>query len=134
MVFAASTAAPFGLSTIGQIGISVRDSARAVAFYRDVLGMKLLFEMPGMGFFDCDGIRLMLSASENGGETYSSIVYFRVPDIESACDALRARHVPFESEPHLIARMPDHELWMAFFRDPDRNLLALMSEVPLDAA
>ena len=133
MVFApTSTAAPFGLSTIGQIGLTVRDSGKAVAFYRDVLGMKLLFEMPGMGFFDCDGIRLMLSASETG-ETYSSIVYFNVPDIQTAYETLREREVPFEGEPHMIARMPGHELWMAFFRDPDRNLLALMSEVPVEA-
>jgi methylmalonyl-CoA/ethylmalonyl-CoA epimerase len=134
MVFAPiSTAAPFRLSTIGQIALTVRDSARSVAFYRDVLGMKLLFEMPGMGFFDCDGIRLMLSGSETG-ETYSSIVYFKVPDIQVAYETLREREVTFDREPHIIARMPDHELWMAFFRDPDRNLLALMSEVPLQAA
>lgn len=134
MVFAPiSSAAPFGLSTIGQIALTVRDSARSVAFYRDVLGMKLLFEMPGMGFFDCGGIRLMLSASETL-ETYSSILYFKVPDIQTAYETLREREVVFDREPHMIARMPDHELWMAFFRDPDRNLLALMSEVPLEAA
>jgi methylmalonyl-CoA/ethylmalonyl-CoA epimerase len=86
-----------------------------------------------MGFFDCNGIRLMLSASETG-ETYSSVVYFKVPDIDTAYETLREREVAFEGEPHIIARMPDHELWMAFFRDPDRNLLALMSEVPLEAA
>jgi methylmalonyl-CoA/ethylmalonyl-CoA epimerase len=134
MVFAPiSTAAPFGLSTIGQVALTVRDSARSVAFYRDILGMRLLFEMPGMGFFDCNGIRLMLSGSQTG-ETYSSIVYFKVPDIQTAYETLRERDVAFEDEPHLIARLPDHELWMAFFRDPDRNLLALMSEVPLAAA
>ena len=104
-----------------------------MAFYRDVLGMKLLFEMPGMGFFDCDGIRLMLSASETL-ENYSSIVYFKVPDIQTAYETLREREVVFDREPHIIARMPGHELWMAFFRDPHPNLLALMSEVPLEAA
>jgi len=134
MLFAPiSTAAPFGLSTIGQIALTVRDSARSVAFYRDVLGMKLLFEMPGMGFFDCNGIRLMLSGSETG-ETYSTIVYFKVPDIQVAYETLRGREVAFDREPHMIARMPEHELWMAFFRDPDCNLLALMTEVPLQAA
>jgi methylmalonyl-CoA/ethylmalonyl-CoA epimerase len=134
MLFAPiSAAAPFRLFTIGQIALTVRDSARSVAFYRDVLGMQLLFEMPGMGFFDCNGIRLMLSGSETR-ETYSSIVYFKVPDIQAAYETLREREVPFDGEPHMIARMPDHELWMAFFRDPDRNLLALMSEVPLQAA
>ena len=134
MLFAPiSTAAPFGLSTIGQIALTVRDSARSVAFCRDVLGMKLLFEMPGMGFFDCNGIRLMLSGSETG-ETYSTIVYFKVPDIRVAYETLRGREVAFDREPHMIARMPEHELWMAFFRDPDCNLLALMTEVPLQAA
>ena len=134
MLFAPiSTAAPFGLSTIGQIALTVRDSSRSVAFYRDVLGMKLLFEMPGMGFFDCNGIRLMLSGSETG-ETYSTIVYFKVPDIQVAYETLRGREVAFDREPHMIARMPEHELWMAFFRDPDCNLLALMTEVPLQAA
>lgn len=134
MVFAPDSAAvPFGLSAIGQIGLTVTDAARSVAFYRDVLGMKLLFEMPTMAFFDCGGIRLLLSASETS-ETYSSILYFKVPDIQTAYETLREREVPFEGEPHIIARMPDHELWMAFFRDPDRNLLALMCEVPLAAA
>jgi len=134
MLFAPiSTAVPFGLSTIGQIALTVRDSSRSVAFYRDVLGMKLLFEMPGMGFFDCNGIRLMLSGSETG-ETYSTIVYFKVPDIRVAYETLRGREVAFDREPHMIARMPEHELWMAFFRDPDCNLLALMTEVPLQAA
>ncbi len=123
------TAAPLGLSAIGQIALSVRDAAAAAAFYRDKLGMKLLFEFPGLAFFDCAGIRLMLSGSANPGESYSSIVYFKVPDLHAAYDELRSRDVPFEREPHLVARMPDHELWMAFFRDPDCNLLALMSEV-----
>ena len=125
-----STAVPaFGLSTIGQIGITATDVDRAIAFYRDVLGMKLLFQVPGMGFFDCGGVRLMLSKSEHPGEHYSSIIYFKVPDIQESYRTLSARGAPFEGEPHMIARMPDHELWMAFFRDPDRNLLALMSEV-----
>jgi methylmalonyl-CoA/ethylmalonyl-CoA epimerase len=123
-------AASFGLSTIGQIGITVKDVARAVAFYRDVLGMNLLFQVPNMGFFACDGVRLMLSTAENPAEQYSSIVYFRVPDIQHAFQTLSQRGAPFDAEPHLLARMPGHDLWMAFFRDPDRNLLALMSEVP----
>jgi len=122
-------AEPFGLSTIGQIGITVTDVERAIAFYRDTLGMKLLFQVPNMGFFACDGVRLMLSGSEQPGEQYSSIIYFKVPDIQAAATALGQRGVRFEREPHLLARLSDHELWMAFFRDPDRNLLALMSEV-----
>ncbi len=123
--------APFGLSAIGQIGVTVTDVDRAIAFYRDVLGMRLLFQVPNMGFFDCAGVRLMLAASEKPGEHFSSPIYFRVPEIQPAFQSLRARGVTFEHSPHLVARMPTHELWMAFFRDPDRNLLALMSEAPL---
>jgi catechol 2,3-dioxygenase-like lactoylglutathione lyase family enzyme len=117
------------LSAIGQIGTTVSDVERAVGFYRDRLGMKLLFQVPNMAFFDCAGVRLMLSGSETG-ETYSSILYFKVPDIQQMAEILKGRGVVFEREPHLLASMPDHDLWMAFFRDPDRNVLALMSEVP----
>jgi methylmalonyl-CoA/ethylmalonyl-CoA epimerase len=124
-------AAPFGLSTIGQIAITVTDVDRAVAFYRDVLGLKFLFQFPNLGFFDCDGVRLMISGAEKPGESNNSAIYFKVPGIREAFESLSQRGVPFEREPHLVARMPDHELWMAFFRDPGRNLLALMSEVPL---
>jgi methylmalonyl-CoA/ethylmalonyl-CoA epimerase len=127
------SAAPFGLATIGQIGLTVTDVERAIAFYRDVLGMKLLFHVPGMAFFACDGIRLMLSGSEKPDEHYGSVIYCKVRDIQEAHQTLAQRGASFEREPHMIARMPDHELWMAFFRDPDRNLLALMSEVPLRA-
>ena len=125
----AAPAAP-GLSTIGQIAITVADVDRAIRFYRDTLGMKFLFQFPNLAFFDCDGVRLMLSAAEKPGETYSSVVYFKVPDIRQVFQGLTSRGVASEGEPHMIARMPDHDLWMAFFRDPDRNLLALMSEVP----
>ena len=123
-------AAPFGLSTIGQIAIAVTDVDRAIAFYRDVLKIQLLFQVPNMGFFACGGVRLMISGSEQPGEPHTSVIYFKVPDIQEAFQSLSGRGAPFEREPHLVARMPDHDLWMAFFRDPDRNLLALMSEVP----
>jgi methylmalonyl-CoA/ethylmalonyl-CoA epimerase len=129
MSSAAATDASFGLSSIGQIAITITDLERAVAFYRDTLGLKLLFQVPGLAFFDCAGIRLMLSGSEKPGEHYSSILYFRVPDIQTAAKILESRGAPFEEQPHLVARMPDHDLWMAAFRDPDRNALALMSEV-----
>jgi methylmalonyl-CoA/ethylmalonyl-CoA epimerase len=124
------SAVSFGLSVIGQIAITVTDVERAIAFYRDVLGLKLLFQVSGMGFFDCAGVRLMLTLSERPAESYSSILYFRVSDIRQAFTTLAGRGATFEGEPHLLARMPDHDLWMAFFRDPDRNLLALMSEMP----
>jgi methylmalonyl-CoA/ethylmalonyl-CoA epimerase len=122
--------APLALGPLGQIATTVTDVERAIAFYRDTLGLKLLFQVPNMGFFDCGGVRLMLSGSERPGETYSSILYFKVPDISAAHATLTGRGVVFEREPHLVARMPDHDLWLAFFRDQDRNLLALMSEVP----
>ena len=119
-----------GLARIGQIAITIKDVERSVAFYRDSLGMKLLFQAPpNLAFFDCDGVRLMLSPSEGTSETFSSVVYFKVDDIAKTHQDLSSKGVPFDREPHMIAKMPDHDLWMAFFRDPDRNLLALMSEV-----
>jgi len=119
----------FGLGQIGQIALTVSDIDRAVAFYRDSLGMRFLFQVPNLAFFDCDGIRLMLSLPEKAAEGSSSVIYFKVADIQQAFKTLASRGVSFEGKPHLIAKMPDHELWMAFFRDLDRNLLALMSEV-----
>ncbi|MGH7669481.1 MAG: VOC family protein [Gemmatimonadaceae bacterium] len=121
----------FGLGQIGQIAVPVSDIDRAVAFYRDTLGMRFLFQAPpGLGFFDCAGVRLMLDAPAKAqAENYSSAIYYRVSNLQAACETLSARGVRFEANPHLIARLPDHELWMAFFRDPDGNLLALMSEV-----
>ncbi len=123
-----------GLSTIGQIGITVTDVDRSVTFYRDALGLEFLFQYPGLGFFDCGGVRLMLSRPEGGRESCGSVLYFRVPDIDAAFQSLAGRGVAFEGEPHVVARMPDYDLWMVFFRDPDRNLLALMCEVPREAA
>jgi len=119
-----------GLSAIGQIAITVRDLKLATAFYRDTLGMKLLFEVSNMSFFDCGGVRLMLSTAERPEFDHpASILYFRVPDIQAAHEALLSRGVRFEDKPHLVARMPGHEVWMTFLRDMDNNLLALMSEV-----
>jgi methylmalonyl-CoA/ethylmalonyl-CoA epimerase len=123
------------LGEIGQIAVPVRDIDRAVEFYRDALGIPFLFQAPpGLGFFDCAGVRLMLDApAAAASDAGASVLYFRVADLDAAHAALTARGVPFEAPPHLVARLPDHELWMAFFRDPDRNLLALMSERPIDA-
>jgi methylmalonyl-CoA/ethylmalonyl-CoA epimerase len=120
-----------GLSQIGQIALTVSDVERSVRFYNEALGIRLLFRAgPNLAFFDCAGVRLMISAPEGnfrpGG---GSVIYFKVNDIRAAFDALRARGVAFTDEPHLIARMPDHELWMTFFNDPDGNTLALMSEL-----
>jgi catechol 2,3-dioxygenase-like lactoylglutathione lyase family enzyme len=122
------------LSQIGQIAVPVTDLARAVAFYRDTLGMKFLFQVPNLAFFDCAGVRLMLDMPQDSKEHHSFVIYYKVDDIEAAYRLLVSRDVGFEDKPHMIAKMPDHELWMTFFRDPDRNLLALMSEVRHSAA
>ena len=121
----------FGLSSIGQIAVNVHDVKKATAFYRDTLGMKFLFEAGHMAFFDCSGVRLMLSLPEKPEFDHpSSIRYYRVPDIQHACEVLESRGVRFEEKPILVARLEDHDLWMAGFRDGDNNLLALMSEIP----
>jgi methylmalonyl-CoA/ethylmalonyl-CoA epimerase len=117
------------LSTIGQIALVVKDLPRAVAFYRDVLGMKFLFQAPpALAFFDCGGIRLMLAPPEGEFDRAGSVLYFKVEDIDATYADLRASSVDFLGAPHMIAKMPDHELWMAFFRDGEGNTLALMHE------
>ena len=121
----------FALGEIGQIAITVSDLEKAVAFYGDALGLKHLFNAPpSMAFFAAGNVRLMLSRPEKpDSERVRCALYFKVADIQAARDALAARGVVFEVEPHRLAKMPDHELWMAFFRDPDENLLALMCEI-----
>ena len=119
------------LSVIGQISVTVQDLDRAVAFYRDKLGMQFLFRVPAMAFFNCAGVRLLLGLSEDGSaEVHASVIYYKVDDLEGTCEELRSRDVAFDSGPHKIADMPDHELWMAFFRDSEMNLMALMAEKP----
>jgi methylmalonyl-CoA/ethylmalonyl-CoA epimerase len=126
-----AVAGEFGLSTIGQIAVNVHDLPRAVAFYRDTLGMRLLFEAPPkMAFFDCGGVRLMLSLPERPEYDHpASIIYYKVEDIQQAAAVLQARGVAFDSAPHLIAKLPQADLWMAFLRDVDGNPVGLMSEV-----
>jgi len=121
----------FGLAQIGQIAVPVSDLKRAIAFYRDILGMRFLFQAPpGLGFFDCAGVRLLLDEPAKAQtNNYSSVIYYKVPDIQAAFETLSSRGVAFEAKPHVIAKLPDHELWMAFFRDPDDNVLALMTEI-----
>ena len=116
---------------IGQIAIVVQDLDRAVAFYRDTLGLRFLFQAPPkLAFFDCGGVRLMLDVPEEEEFKHpASILYYKVDDIRATWAALRDRGVEFRDEPHRVARMPDHELWMTFFRDPEGNTLALMSQV-----
>jgi catechol 2,3-dioxygenase-like lactoylglutathione lyase family enzyme len=119
------------LDSIGQIHISVSDIPRAVAFYRDVLGMTLLFEVPGqpMAFFDCGGIRLYLGKPEREEFRSNPLIYYRVPAIAEAYESLTSRGVAFRSAPHVVHSTDSMELWMADFRDPDGNCLVLMSEV-----
>jgi methylmalonyl-CoA/ethylmalonyl-CoA epimerase len=119
-----------GITRLGQIAINVKDVERAASFYQDVLGLKLLFKAPpGLAFFDCGGVRLMLDRAEKSEFAHpSSILYFAVANIQDAHRSLKAKNVHFEDEPHIIAKMPTHDLWMTFFRDSEDNLLALMSE------
>lgn len=116
------------LDRIGQIAVTVEDVERATAFYRDTLGVPHLFSAPGMAFFDCSGVRLMLSLPEGTDPGASSILYFRVGDVRGAAATLKDRGVELEGEPHVVHRTETSELWMAFFRDSDGNLMALMSE------
>jgi methylmalonyl-CoA/ethylmalonyl-CoA epimerase len=113
---------------LGQVALTVRDVARSTAFFRDAVGLRFLFGAgPSLAFFDLGGVRLMLSAPE--GEFVpglSSVLYLEVDDIIGAHAELAGRGVEFVDSPHLIAPMPDHDLWMTFFRDPDGHTLALM--------
>jgi catechol 2,3-dioxygenase-like lactoylglutathione lyase family enzyme len=126
-----STNPGIAITQIGQIAINVHDTARAVEFYRDTLGLKLLFTAGNLAFFDCGGVRLMLSTPERPEFDHpASILYFKVDDIQFAFAHLVERKVKTENKPHVIARMPDHDLWLAEFRDSEGNIMALMSEVP----
>jgi catechol 2,3-dioxygenase-like lactoylglutathione lyase family enzyme len=119
-----------GISGVGQVAVNVRDVRRAIGFYRDVLGLRLLFEIPNAAFFMAGDLRLMLGTAEKPEFDHpASILYYKVPDIHAAYESLKAAGARTEDEPHLVARMPDHELWMFFFRDTEDNVLALMSEV-----
>jgi methylmalonyl-CoA/ethylmalonyl-CoA epimerase len=126
-----TTATGIGISRLGQVAIVAQDVERAAGFYQDVLGLKLLFKAPpGLAFFDCAGVRLMLSRPEKPEHDHpASILYFAVPDIRAAHVKMKANGAHFEDEPHLVAKMPDHDLWMTFFRDSENNLMGLMSEV-----
>ncbi len=117
--------------SIGQIAINVQDVGRATAFYRDTLGLRLLFEFPGLAFFDCGGVRLMLAKPEKAELDHAaSLIYYKVDDIHAAHAALAARGVTIENAPAVVAKMPDHDLWISAFRDTENNILALMCEVP----
>jgi len=120
---------PVGLSRIHQISMRVHDVDRAVRFYRDALGVPFLFAAPPqLAFFDCGGVRLMLSTPEPGFDHPGSVLYFAVDDIAEAHAALKTRGVVFNTEPHKVATLADREVWLADFKDSEGNTLALMSE------
>jgi predicted enzyme related to lactoylglutathione lyase len=124
------------LSQIGQIFVNVKDLDRAIAFYRDMLGMRFLFTAPpGMAFFECGDIRIMLGRADRPEIDHpASIIYYKVDDIEKVYEVFNARGVEFIVKPHLVAPMPTYDLWLADFKDSEGNILALMSEVPKEVA
>ena len=125
-----TTTEQVALDRIGQIAIRATDIGRAVQFYRDTLGMRFLFEVPNLAFFDCGGVRLMLSTAESPDFDHpGSVIYYKVGDINASYESLQKRGVEFIDKPHLIAKLPDHDLWMVFLKDTEGNTLALMSEV-----
>lgn len=133
-----TTPIPIGptLSQIGQIFVNVKDLDRAIAFYRDILGMTFLFQAPpGMAFFDCGGVRIMMGIADRPELNHpASIIYYKVQDIEKVAEVFKARGVEFILDPHLVAPMPTYDLWLADFKDSEGNILALMSEVPKEVA
>lgn len=130
------SALPDAITGVGQIHISVTDIDRAVAFYRDALGLTLLFEVPAqnMAFFDCGGVRLYLGAPSSPEYAANSFLYYRVDDIDAACQRLEKNGVAFLGPPRMIHRSETGELWMAGFRDPDGNYAQIMSEKPASSA
>src|SRR2546423_38027 len=119
------------LNQIGQIAVTVDDPDVAETFYGETLGLRKLFRFGNLIFFDCAGVRLLVEKSETRPFVpASSVLYFRIPDIAIAVRDLKAKGVSFIDTPHLIAPMPDHDLWMTFFKDPAGNILALMHEAP----
>lgn len=118
------------LESIGQIALACQDTSRAKVFYRDILGLPLLFEAPGgLVFFNCGGVRLMLDPNLRPEGGCNAILYYKTADLPGTVELFSARGAVFEHPPHLIAKMPDHELWMAFVRDSEGNLIGIMSEV-----
>jgi methylmalonyl-CoA/ethylmalonyl-CoA epimerase len=125
-----ATPASLGIQNIGQISIIVKDLQRATAFYRDVLGLTFLFAVPNLAFFDCGGVRLMLGPAETPEFDHpSSILYFRVADLDASYQRLVELGAKIFAPPRLIAPMATHDLWMAAFYDSEGNIHQLMSEV-----
>lgn len=117
------------LGAIGQIALPAPDVERAIDFYRDRLGMTLIAQFPpDLAFMDCDGVRLMLSGEGSADSPARGVLYFKVGDIEDAFQRLKSQGIDFNGEPHAIYSADDYELWMAFFKDPSGNQLAIMDE------
>ena len=121
---------PHAVSNLGQIAITVSDVAKATVFYRDVLGLSFLFGAgPNLAFLAAGAVRIMLTTPQGHGEVgKNSVLYFKVTDLVAAHAAIVARGAANERAPQLTAKMPDHELWIGFVRDPDGNLVGLMEE------
>ena len=120
------------LKGLGQIAVPVDDLDRAARFYGTTLGLPHLFTVPGqLAFFDAWGTRIMLSLPEKDFDKAASVLYFRVDDIHAAYTQFRERGVDFVDAPHMIANMGTYELWMAFFRDGEKSIHALMCEIPI---
>ncbi len=118
------------LGKIGQIAITVTDLVRAKNFYQTTLGMQFLFDAGQLCFFQCGDVRLMIATGDPNALRGGTILYFKVDDIHAVHGALLDGGVEMMQAPHRIARMPDHDLWMAFLKDPDGNVIGLMSELP----
>lgn len=122
-------AATIGISEISQIAITVKDTEKTTAFYRDVLGLPFLFAAPGLAFFMAGSVRLMLSSVDSGDLDHpASVLYFKVPNIQEMHVTFRSRGVEFRTEPHVVHRTDTYELWLADFYDCERNTFALMEE------
>ena len=117
------------LQEIRQIGLTVSDLERAKDFYGKTLGLRFLFDAGTMAFFQCGTVRLMLGWTKEAVPASGTILYFKVGDIQASHEALMQKGAAFVDEPHLVARMASHDLWMVFLRDPDGNPMGLMSEV-----
>jgi catechol 2,3-dioxygenase-like lactoylglutathione lyase family enzyme len=121
------------ISSIGQIAIAVSDIQTSLDFYQNILGLELLFEAPpNLAFLQCGGVRIMLTTLQGEQRDHrTSVIYYKVNDLELAVSEIKSKGAAFIREPQLTAKMPDHELWQGFIRDPDNNLIGIMAELPL---
>jgi len=121
------------IESIGQIAVAINDIRKSVIFYQDVLGLELLFEVPsGMAMFNCGMTRLMLTTQQGSDHDHrTSVIYYKVKDIEKSAKAIKSNGAQFIQEPQLVAKMVDHDLWIGFLRDPDENLVGIMAELPI---